>query len=433
MRQRRTSKSAPTTTSSQPTEFPLIVELWPLKRLRPYKRNPRRHDESSIAEIAASITEFGFKVPLLVTAKGKVIGGHGRLEAAKRLGLSELPVIVCGDLSALQAKALRLADNRIAEQSSWDFELLGAEIQALLDSDYEIDVLGFDSDEIAALLAEPTAGLTDPDEIPPLPSEPLTQPGDLWICGRHRLLCGDATKATDVRRLIGGRRAALMATDPPYLVDYDGGNHPQTWATNGRPISAEEKTRHWDDYTDHAHSVEFYRSYLEAALKYALAADPAVYQWFGAMRAPVVFEAWEAVGLLAHQTLIWVKSRPVLGRCHYMWNYEPLLYGWRKGSPPALKPPADARAVWEIDSKIEDGAAGIHPTMKPIECFRRPILYHTRPGGLIYEPFCGSGTALIAAEELGRSCYAIELAPGFCDVAVQRWSAFSGKEAHRHG
>ena len=138
------------------------------------------------------------------------------------------------------------------------------------------------------------------------------------------------------------------------------------------------------------------------------------------------------VGLLAHQTLIWVKSRPVLTHCDYLWDYEPCLYGWVKGRQPRMRPPADARAVWPIDSQIEDGAAGIHPTMKPVECFRRPIAYHTKPGQLIYEPFLGSGTALIAAQELGRVCYAIELSPTFCDVAVTRWQRFTGKEAVRH-
>ena len=193
----------------------LTIESWPIAKLRPYKRNPRRHDEPSVAKIAASISEFGFKVPLLVTPKGKLIAGHGRYEAAKRLGMSEVAVIVCRDLSALQAKALRLADNRTAEESSWDYELLGAEIQALLASDYDIDVLGFDDEELAALLAQPTVGLTDPDDVPEPPDEPITQPRDLWILGDHRLLCGDATHARDVARLMDGARANLLATDPP--------------------------------------------------------------------------------------------------------------------------------------------------------------------------------------------------------------------------
>ena len=169
------------------------------------------------------------------------------------------------------------------------------------------------------------------------------------------------------------------------------------------------------------------------ALAEALTEAPAIYQWFGVMRADIVFESWRAVGLLPHQMLIWLKTRTVLTHSHFMWNYEPFMYGWVAGRKPAMKPPADARAVWEIASGIEDGASGIHPTQKPVETIRRPITYHTQPGGLLYEPFSGSGTALIAAEETGRTCYAMELSPAFVDVAVMRWQNFSGKSATLDG
>ena len=175
--------------------------------------------------------------------------------------------------------------------------------------------------------------------------------------------------------------------------------------------------------------MAFYAAFLGLASEGALTQSAAVYQWFGAMRADVVLEAWREVGLLAHQQLIWVKSRPVLARSHYMWDYEPCLYGWQKGHMPASKPPANARAVWPIDSRIEDGATGVHPTQKPIETVRRPIAYHTHPGEVLYEPFSGSGTALIACEESGRLCCALEISPAFCDVAVVRWQNFTGKEA----
>jgi DNA modification methylase len=251
------------------------------------------------------------------------------------------------------------------------------------------------------------------------------------VLGQHRLLCGDATRAADVERLMSGARAVLMATDPPYLVDYDGGNHPQTWGNGGK--RGKDPSRHWDAYTDPEHSLEFYRAFLAAALDEALIEAPALYQWFGAMRAPLVFAAWQAVGALPHQTLIWAKSRSILTHSHYMWDYEPCLYGWVKGRQPKRKPPADARAIWRIDSQIEDGAGHVHPTMKPLECFRRPIAYHSKPGELIYEPFAGSGTALIAAEQLGRVCYALELAPAFCDVVVERWQRLTGRKAVCHG
>jgi DNA modification methylase len=416
------------TSSPPPGDRTLVVESWPLERLKAYKRNPRVHGAESVAKIAASISEFGFKIPVLVSAKGKLIAGHGRLLAARRLGLAEVPVIVCGDLSPAQVKALRIADNRSAEASTWDAELLTREIEALLDLDYDIDVLGFDPDEVSAILAEPTEGLTDPDEVPVAPRTPVTRLGDLWLLGEHRLLCGDATKAVEVIRLMGGKHAALMATDPPYLVDYEGGTHPASKANKG----AAKKDKHWDAYIDHEHSVAFYADFLKVACEHALKRDAAVYQWFGIMRTEVIWEAWREVGLLPHQVLIWKKTRAVLTYSHYLWNYEPMMYGWPQGHMPAMKPPADARAVWEIASKIEDGPQE-HATCKPVETIRRPIEYHTKPGGLLYEPFSGSGTATIAAEQTGRVCYAMELAPAYVDVAVERWQAFTGKQAVRHG
>jgi DNA modification methylase len=262
----------------------------------------------------------------------------------------------------------------------------------------------------------------------------ITKPSDLWQLGAHRLLCGDATSSDDVRRLMGGERAGLLVTDPPYLVDYDGGNHPTTWSRGGRAISPEDKTKHWDHYTDHATSVAFYEDSLRAALQGALSEVPLAYMFFAMMRAPIVFEAWRSVGLLLHEVLIWHKSRIVLSRCDYCFDYEPIAYGWLQGQRPeaSRRPPANATAVWEVASAIEDGPQD-HPTCKPVELYRRPITYHTAPGELLYEPFCGSGTALIAAEQLDRRCYALELSPLFCDVAVARWEAFTGRRALRRG
>jgi len=230
-----------------------------------------------------------------------------------------------------------------------------------------------------------------------------------------------------VARVMDGKRAVLMATDPPYLVDYRGGQHPATEANGGKWGADPDK--HWDTYIDHEHSVEFYIAFLHTAVSWALAENAAVYQWFAIMRSEVIWQSWREAGLLAHQVLIWKKTRAVLTHSQFMWDYEPFVYGWPEGHPPRLRPPADTKAVWEIESKIDDGATGIHPTQKPIETIRRPITYHTEPGGLLYEPFSGSGTAIIAAEELGRSCAAIELSPAFVDVAVARWQAFTGREA----
>jgi DNA modification methylase len=252
----------------------------------------------------------------------------------------------------------------------------------------------------------------------------------------NRLLCGDSTTVEAVQCLMAGERAAAMFTDPPYLVSYDGGNRPQTWGRDGRAISSEDKTKHWDAYTDHESAVSFYREFLAAALAEALSSRPTIYQWFAMMRVEIVLEAWRANKLLAHQILVWHKSHPVLSRTWFMYDYEPCVVGWIQGRQPevAMRPPNDSRAVWQVAQRegIEQGAGHDHPTMKPVELIRRPIEWHTRPGELIYEPFCGSGTALIAAEMTGRRCYALELSPAFCDAAMLRWQRFTGKTAVRH-
>jgi ParB-like chromosome segregation protein Spo0J len=408
----------------------VLVPLRPITQIRRYKHNPRICPQEAIDGVAASIAAFGWKVPLVVSRKGRIVTGHTRYEAALSLGLAEVPVIVADDLSKAQQRAYRIADNKTAEATSWDEDLLARELAALVGMEIDPALTGFSADELAALLAPPpTEGLCEPDEIVEPPDEPLSKPGDLWLLGAHRLLCGDATTAADVRRLMGGERAALMATDPPYLVDYTGGAHPSSAANRGAP----GKDKHWDTYVDHAHSVEFYRDFLRVALDEALSGAAAIYQCYGIMRSEVIWQAWSEVGLLAHQVVVWKKTRSVLTYSWFMWDYEPVMVGWPAGHQPASRPPACERAVWEIASTIEDGATGIHATQKPVELVRRPIGWHTTLGGLLYEPFAGSGTALIAAEMTSRRCYAIELSPAFCDAAVARWERFTGKSAVLEG
>jgi len=411
------------------SEATLTVEWWPLERPVPYARNPRVAPEEAIAKVAASLKEFGFRQPIVVDAEGVIICGHTRLLAAQRLGLEQVPVHVATGLTPEQVKAYRLMDNRSSQETSWDGDLLPLELEELLGLQVDLALTGFEAEELAAILATPTEGLTDPDLVPEPPAEPVTQPGDLYLLGEHRLLCGDATEPKDVARLMDGEKASLMATDPPYLVDYTGGEHPATEANGGK--RGEETAKHWDEYVDHEHSVEFYVEFLKTALACALTPDAAIYQCYGIMRSEVIWQAWRECGLLAHQVVIWRKTRSVLTYSWFMWDYEPILVGWPEGHQPKRKPPADSKAVWEISSAIEDTPGSIHPTMKPVELIRRPIIYHTRPGELIYEPFSGSGTAIIAAESTGRVCYAIEQSAAFCDVAVRRFEAFTGKQAGR--
>jgi DNA modification methylase len=418
----------------------LSIELWPIERPIPYARNARICPEEAIASVASSIREYGFRQPLVVDAEGVIIAGHTRLLAAQHLGLEKVPVHIARDLSPAQVRAYRLADNRSADETSWDYDLLPLELAELGDLGYDLALTGFGDEELQAILSTETVGLCDPDEVPEPPQVAITKPGDIWLLGKHRLLCGDATKAEDVTRLMAGKRAALMATDPPYLVDYDGGNHPRTVGNGGKwqpgmgnpsKWKPKEATKHWDAYTDPTSAAEFYRSFLTTAVTCALGERPAIYQFFAVMRTDIVFEAWRQAGLLAHQILIWKKSRAVLTHCDFLWDYEPFVYGWIQGKKPEKRPPSDSRTTWEIESKIEDNPGSVHPTMKPTELIRRPIEYHSAPGELIFEPFSGSGTAIIAAELTGRACYALELSPIFCDVAVQRWQRFTGKLAVR--
>lgn len=415
--------------------------------LVPYARNARTHSAEQVARIAGSIAEFGFAAPVLADDRG-IVAGHGRVLAARRLyesgktlrlpGGEEIPsgtvpVVDVTGWSDAQRRAYILADNRLAEQAGWDEELLRIELQELRDSGFDLELTGFELGDLDALLSsgEPKGGLTDPDEAPEPEKEAVSRLGDMWALGSHRILCGDSTKAEHVARLMGGDTAVLLATDPPYLVDYDGTNHPaEHHRKAGREASPGKDlgNKHWDAYVDPDASVDFFTSFLRAALAHCIERVP-VYQWHASRRQALVETAWEANGLLVHQTLIWVKSRGVLTRSHYLWKHEPCFYGWPRGKMPekSRRPATDATSTWNIDQKgTSDGS---HPTMKPVEVFERPIAYHTRPGEVVLEPFSGSGTQIIAAERLSRKCRAMELSPVFVDVAVKRWQAFTGEAA----
>ena len=235
-------------------------------------------------------------------------------------------------------------------------------------------------------------------------------------------MCGDSTDPTDVDRLFGSEKAVLLATDPPYLVDYDSGENAATKATRGRT------KQRWDDFHDAESAVEFYRKFLRVALPH-LAPNTPIYQWHATIRQHLVMQAWVDAGIHLHQTIVWVKPRGVLGRTHYMWAHEPCFYGWVEGQQQKRKPPANAKTVWEIDCENDR----IHLTQKPLEVFTRPLEYHTQIGDVVYEPFSGSGSQIIAAERLSRRCFAMELEPHYVDVAIYRWEAFTGEKASLAG
>ena len=409
--------------SEQRVDSDEAAAIWlPIADLKPWDKNPRKNTEA-VAKVADSIQRFGFGAPILARQEDKqIIAGHTRWLAAKKLGLATVPVRLL-DLDPADAQLLALADNKLGEIAEWDETQLATILEELKAQDVDLAASGFGTEEIDRLLAELNAvSLADVVE-PPVPEVPKiaeSKRGEVYELGPHRLMCGDSTHADDVIKLMKGERSPLCATDPPYLVDYDGGNHPQSFE---RDEAGKTNNKHWDSYIDPKSSVEFFSNFLRVAISHALVENPAIYQWHASRRQALVEAAWKENGLLFHQQLIWVKSRPILTRSHFMWQHEPCFYGWIEGKPPAMRPPVSGEnsSVWTIDGEQD----GIHPTQKPLAIFERPISYHTDMGALVYEPFSGSGSQLIAAAKTGRRCYAMELAPEFVDVARIRWTNFA--------
>ncbi|MDN2578924.1 DNA methyltransferase [Aquibium sp. ELW1220] len=413
----------------------MIVTDMPVERLIPYARNPR-NNSAAIDAVKASIAEFGFRQPIVVDEKMVVIVGHTRLEAAKALGLAMVPVHVAEGLTPAQARAYRLMDNRSHENAEWDDELLKLEFGDLKLDGFDLDLTGFDADQLSQLLADaPTEGMTDEDDVPDAPARAVTRRGDLWILGNHRLLCGDSTSPDDVTRLMNGERAALFATDPPYLVDYDGTNHPTKKNATARARKIANKNwseeyieqKHWDDSSQ---GPQFYEAFMQVAIDCAIKPDAAWYCWHASRRQAMLEACWTKFDVLHHQQIIWAKSRPVLTRSIMLWAHEPCLFGWRSGHKPRVSREGFENwptTVWSIpSSEIETRE---HPTSKPVKVFTLPMELHTVPGEICYEPFSGSGSQHIAGEKTGRRVYGLELSETFCDVIINRWQAFSGKAA----
>ena len=393
----------------------LKIEYWPIDRLLPYERNPRRNDKA-IPQMVASIKEYGFTIPVLAKSDGLVIDGHLRLKAALQMKLAEVPVIPCDTWTEAQIKAFRLMVNRSVAWADWDMDALALEFGDLKALDFDLTMTGFNSREIDALTLEANAA---EDDAPPLPADPVTKQGDLYLLGPHRLLCGDSTSATDVARLMGDRKAGLMNTDPPYGVDYSA-------LANSK--SANGAKKHKDIANDNLKEGAF-QEFLEKAIKAALphfTKNPAIYLWHPMLtQGAFAAAAAAAAAVLIHRQIVWVKPSLIMGRGDYHWRHELCFYGWIQGSRPDWLQGRDQDTVWNLGREND----GIHPTQKPVELFRRPILNHLTGGAVCYEPFGGSGSQFIAAEATGRVCYGLELDPGYCDVIVSRWEKLTGKKA----
>src|SRR5690606_17821329 len=392
----------------------------------PYAKKARTHSEQQISQIARSIAEFGFVNPILVGDDQVIVAGHGRLMAAQQLGLDQVPVIVLNHLSETQRRALVIADNAIASNSGWNEELLHLELAELNDLGFDLDLIGFSDGELDRLLnLEPGNDDGDNGSVPTLivpepPRNPVTRRGDLWILGEHRLLCGDSTDPADVRRLMNGERAILFATDPPYLVDYDGSNQP----TRNNDWSASYGNT-WDDSSQGA---ELYDGFIAAAVAEAIEENAAWYCWHASRRQAMLEECWARAGAFVHQQIIWVKDRGVLTRSHYLWKHEPCFMGWRRPNRPPKVAEGTLPSTWALPSFAKDDRPD-HPTPKPLDAFGIPMRQHVARGGLCYEPFSGSGSQIMAGEANGRRVFAMEISPAYVDVAVERWQVETGKDA----
>lgn len=403
------------------------VERWPVDRVVPSGSNPRTHSPEQLAQIARSIQAFGFVNPILVSPDGGVIAGEGRLGAAKTLGMVEVPVIVLQHLTEAQRRALAIADNQIPLGAGWDDALLREQLAALQDEGFDLDLLGFDDEELARRLAAPEAvGLVDEDEIPDVPTAPVTGLTDLWLLGsgkerhQHRVLCGDATSTAVSRLLANAQSPVLMSTDPPFGVGLD-----PEWrekaGLNPRTVQAGKVTN--DDRAD-----------WSAA--WALFPGDVVYLWHGGLYAAETALSLQSCGFQIRAQIIWVKQHFAISRGAYHWKHEPCWYAVRRGQPAHWRGGRKQSTLWELpnlnpfggNAAGEDEATG-HGAQKPVELMRRPILNHTRRGEACYDPFLGSGSTLIAAESVGRVCYGMDIDPRYVDVAVLRGQRFTGQNA----
>ena len=385
------------------------VERRPLASLIPYARNARTHSDEQVAQIAASMREWGWTNPVLVDEDGGIIAGHGRVLAARSLGYSDVPVMVARGWTEAQRRAYVLADNQLALNAGWNPELLSVELKGLAELGFDLDLLGFP--DLDMLMADKTDGLTDPDDVPETPADPVTRLGDVWVMGRHRIVCGDCTDPLVVDKVLAGVKPHLMVTDPPYGVNYD-----PKWRADAGVNKSTKKLGvvENDDRAD----------WREA---WALFPGDAAYVWHAGLYAGVVADSLAACDFILRSQIIWAKDRFALSRGDYHWQHEPCWYVVRKGSKGHYDGGRSQSTRWDIPAREDKGHG--HSTQKPVECMKRPIENNSSPGQAVYEPFSGSGTTIIAGEMTGRSIHAIELNPAYVDVAVMRWQEFTGAEA----
>lgn len=383
--------------------------------LVPYARNTRTHSDDQIKQVADSIKEFGFTNPVLIDSDNGIIAGHGRVMAAQSLGLEEVPCIRLSHLTDAQKRAYIIADNKLALNAGWDEELLRLELKDLNELDFNLDLIGFNDAELAAMLEfeEPkTKGKTDPDAVPDVPADPITKPGDIWLLGNHRLMCGSSTDAHSVETLLNGQQPNTMITDPPYGIKYEA-----SWrakANNRKPTKREQNSTLKND-----DEADWYDAYV-------LFPGSVAYVWHASMFTSVVMDGLIRAGFEIKQQIIWNKNVHALGQNDYHWKHEPCWYAVKKGGDRNWKGGRTQMTVWDIKSVIFENDKTAHPTQKPVEIYTRALEHHTNAGEYVYEPFAGSGASIIACEKLQRRSLSMELDPKYCDVIIQRWQNFTG-------
>ena len=385
--------------------------------LIPYASNSRTHDDAQVAQIAASIKEFGFNNPVLIDETGGIIAGHGRVLAARKLSLDKVPTIELTHLTPNQRKAYVIADNKLALNAGWDMEMLSLEMGDLDKEGFDLSLIGFDDNELAAILADKNEGLTDPDEVPDLPDEPVTKEGDVWLLGKHRLMCGDSTVETSVTKLLAGVEPHLMVTDPPYGVNYNA-----AWRNDAaaKGLIGQRRSTRAIGRVENDNQADWSDAW-------ALFSGDVAYVWHAGNKAHIVAESLEANEFNIRAQIIWAKNNIVIGRGDYHPKHEPCWYAVRKNKKGHYVGGRKQTTVWDINKPLKSETG--HSTQKPVECMKRPIENNSSPGQAVYEPFSGSGTTIIAGEMTGRCIYAMELSPAYVDVAVKRWQDFTGEKA----
>lgn len=424
---------------TDPVWMPTEITMRRVSDLRPYDRNSRTHSEEQLAQVARSIASFGWTVPIL-TKDGMIVAGHARLEAAKRLGLDQVPTIDAAVMTSTQVRAYVIADNRLAELAGWDFEVLHGELADLAGEGFDISLVGFTNDELERMLGgtpEGSGGLTDEDAIPDPPAEPTTRRGNLWTLGNHRLLCGDAGSVEDLDRLLDGAPVHLVNMDPPYNVRVEprsnnamaaaGKGRTQPGKTGGTNRQLRAKDRPLlNDFLTESDFDQILLAWFGNAAR-VLLPGRGFFVWGGYTNCSNYPRPMQAVGLYFSQAIIWVKEHPVLTHKDFMGNHEWCFYGWREGAAHQYFGPHNATDTWSV-KKVAPNAM-VHLTEKPVELARRAIDYSTQVGEHVLDLFGGSGSTLIASERLGRRAFLMELDPPYCDVIVQRWQEFTGGSA----